>query len=66
MGNFKVPQTAEAYAKYLYQASRCNGSYVGTMNDHAVVDCRVRAFIDGVNWQKRHVTKRRTVNGEAK
>ena len=53
MGKKVVPQTAEAYAKHLYMWSKCTGTYVGTMNDFAVIDCRVRAFIDGVNWQKR-------------
>ena len=49
----RTPQAAKAYAEYLYMRSRCIGSHAGTFNDWAVVDMRVRAFVDGVNWQKR-------------
>jgi hypothetical protein len=47
------------YAKRQYMADRRNGA-VSTMDDHAIVDCRVRAFVDGVNWQKRQARKTRT------
>ena len=48
-----TPQTAKAYAEYLYMLDKCIGAHAGTFNDWAVVDIRVRAFVDGVNWQRR-------------
>lgn len=53
----RTPQTAEAYAKYLYQAARCDGR-ISQLSDHAIIDSRVRAFVDGVNWQKRRARQK--------
>jgi len=61
----KKPLTAKAYAEYLYMAARADGDRVNLLNDKQVVDCRVRAFVDGVNWQKRQARKRRAPNGTA-
>jgi hypothetical protein len=61
MAKKKRPRTAEAYAKYLYMAEKCTGAYCGTYNDHAIVDTRVRAFVDGVNWERR----RRSAEGKS-
>lgn len=52
MAKKRTPQTAEAYAKYLYMAGKEPDS-CGTYRASAIIDCRVRAFVDGVNWQKR-------------
>jgi hypothetical protein len=59
------PQTATAYAAQLYMASGCKGA-VSTMTDHDIINCRIRAFVDGVAWAKRQAYKRRkraAVNG---
>lgn len=53
-----VPQTAEAYAKYLYMEGKCTGRSAGEFNDRAIIDIRVKAFMDGVSWAKR---QRRTL-----
>jgi hypothetical protein len=57
MANKVVPQTAKAYAEYLYMHHKCVGTPV-SMNDFGVIECRVRAFIDGVNWQKRQARRK--------
>jgi hypothetical protein len=49
--------TSIAYAARLYMAGDCNGAVI-TMTDHEIIDCRIRAFVDGVNWQKRQARKR--------
>jgi hypothetical protein len=51
------PPTAIAYAARLYMAGDCNGA-VSTMTDHDIVNCRIRAFVDGVNWAKRQARKK--------
>jgi hypothetical protein len=48
--------TAMAHAKSLYMADRCNGA-VSVMKDHDIIDCRVRAFVDGARWQQRQKVK---------
>lgn len=53
VGRKVTPQTAKAYAEYLYMWNKCTGTYAGTFNDWAITDVRVRAFVDGVNWQRR-------------
>lgn len=58
----KRPKTAEAYARYLYMAADCNGVVQAPMTDTAIVEARVRAFMDGARWQRRR-TKRDAVNG---
>lgn len=57
MARKKTPQTAKAYAEYLYMAAKANGDSVQLLNDIQIVDCRVRAFVDGVNWQKRRAKR---------
>lgn len=52
-------QTPTEYAKRLYMADRCNGA-MNVLTDRSIVDCRVRAFVDGVNWQKRQARKTKT------
>jgi hypothetical protein len=49
------------YAKTIYMADNCYGN-TAQYTDHAIVDCRVRAFVDGVNWQKRQARRRRALN----
>jgi hypothetical protein len=51
------PPTAIAYAARLYMAADCNGA-VTAMTDHDIINCRIRAFADGVSWQKRQARKR--------
>jgi len=53
-------KTPMDYAKDLYMASLCNGA-VQTMVDHDIINCRVRAFIDGVNWAKRRAVRERAL-----
>lgn len=48
----KKKQSPLAYARQLYMADQCKGA-VSTYRDYDIIDCRLRAFIDGVNWQKR-------------
>lgn len=52
----KKKQTPMEYAKKLYMADRCNGAK-SVLDDHSIIGCRVMAFIDGVNWQKRQARK---------
>jgi hypothetical protein len=49
----KVPQTAQAYAEYLY------GVPADPSKQEPVQTVRVRAFMDGVSWAKRHMRKKR-------
>lgn len=63
MGKKIPPRTAKAYAEYLFMLKSCVGTPV-SMNDFAIVDCRVRAFVDGVNWQKRQARKQSTSKGD--
>lgn len=65
MAKAKTPQTAKAYAEWLYMAARANGDNVQLLNERQVSDCRVRAFVDGVNWQKRQAKKRRGSSARA-
>jgi hypothetical protein len=68
-----TPKTPEAYARYLY-GMVTDSTKVELMNETQIVDCRVRAFIDGVKWarrqfrknnaQKRKPTRRSAPNGE--
>jgi hypothetical protein len=58
MSKRQRPQTAEAYAKYLYIAREANGDKVHLMNEVQIVDCRVRAFVDGARWARRHAARR--------
>jgi hypothetical protein len=53
MAKKKTPQTAKAYAEYLFCLHEASGDHVNLLNDRQVIECRVRAFVDGVNWQKR-------------
>lgn len=57
MGKKRTPQTSELYAKHLYMANRANGDEVHLYNDVQIVDTRVRAFIDGVKWERRRMSK---------
>lgn len=59
MAKKKKTMTAR-YAEYLYMAARANGDKVHALNELQIVDCRVRAFVDGVNWQKRRTRKQRS------
>jgi hypothetical protein len=59
MAKKKTPQTAKAYAEGLYCLRDAHGDHVNLLNDWQIIDCRVRAFVDGVNWQKRRTAKRR-------
>lgn len=52
----RAPQNAKAYAEYLYMLPRCQ-NITRSMTDIEIVECRVRAFVDGVNWQKRQAKK---------
>ena len=61
MANKQTPQTAEAYAKYLYMADRADGDKVTLMNGVQIIDCRVRAFMDGVSWAKRRAVRERAL-----
>jgi hypothetical protein len=58
MGMPKKKQTPMEYAKRLYMAEACIGR-VEAYTDHRIIDCRVRAFVDGVNWQKRQARARK-------
>jgi hypothetical protein len=51
----KKPQTARAYAMYLYDIAHTTEAPV-TMPARSVIDTRVRAFVDGVNWERRRVS----------
>lgn len=57
MARKRTPQAPIAYAEYLYMAKACNGA-VSTMADSDIINMRVRAFVDGVNWQKRRPRRR--------
>jgi len=39
------------YAEQFYGLARCTG-HAATYQDTVIIDCRVRAFIDGVRWQQ--------------
>lgn len=56
----KVPQTAEAYARYLYMAQK----YHPYSEGGTVISMRVRAFIDGANWAARRLAKKRRALGK--
>lgn len=57
----RVPQTAQAYAQHLYMASKCTHALC-SITDAEIINSRVRAFVDGVNWQKRQAAKKRRAN----
>lgn len=44
-------QNPRAYAEQLYGLARCIGR-AATYQDTEIIDCRVRAFMDGVRWQR--------------
>lgn len=48
----KKPQTAQAYAKYLYDFDGTTTAPI-TMEAKDIIACRVAAFVDGVNWERR-------------
>lgn len=50
--------TAREYAEQLYGLARCTG-HAATYQDTVIIDCRVRAFIDGVRWQQNQQRKKR-------
>jgi hypothetical protein len=52
MGKKRTPQTAIQYAAYLYMADRCDNK-PRTLTDAAIIDSRIRAFMDGVKWERR-------------
>jgi hypothetical protein len=52
MGKKRTPQTPLQYAAYLYAAERCDGS-LRTLSDTDIINSRMRAFMDGVNWERR-------------
>lgn len=53
----QVPKTPEAYARYLYMADQ----YHPASHDGVIVGARVKAFVDGVNWQKRRAVRERAL-----
>ena len=61
MGKKRTPQTAIQYAAYLYMADKCTGG-LRTLSDTDIIDSRVRAFMDGVNWERRR--RARTAEGK--
>jgi hypothetical protein len=48
----KKPRAPKEYAKQLYMADRCNG-HTAPYSDYTIIDTRIRAFLDGVNWERR-------------
>jgi hypothetical protein len=64
MAKKKRPMTGIEYAKYLYMEARCTG-VTSTMSDRAIVDARVRAFIDGARWAQRRLAKKRRAVGKS-
>jgi hypothetical protein len=50
--------TARRHAEYIYLAKTCKGE-LSTMDDFAIIECRVRAFVDGANWVKRQLKRPR-------
>lgn len=47
---------AEDYAKWHYCAAECTGK-VSALSDHDIIDCRVRAFVDGVCWARQEAAR---------
>ena len=51
------------YAERLYMARDCKGTLT-TYRDTEIVNCRVRAFIDGAHWERRRAAKARRAKGK--
>lgn len=60
----KVPLTPKAYAEYLYCYPLTDRDFARIgVEGTAVIQMRIRAFLDGVRWSnKRRATQRRRVN----
>ncbi len=59
----KRTQTPRQYAERLYMADKSTGRAY-TLRDCDVIECRVKAFIDGVNWQKRQARAGKNREGD--
>lgn len=59
----KRPETAEAYAKWLYCYEKTTDANT-TLPAKVIVSTRVAAFVDGVHWERRRVRAKKRTNPE--
>lgn len=57
MSNQSLRDRAKASAEKLYMAANSTGRSAGEFDDYSIIDIRVRAFLDGADWQRRQMAR---------